>query len=318
MHSIRIFVTTCALTILSAKAEMICKETDDHLVITREGKHVLTYHKTAKTPSGIDPKYARSGFIHPISTPSGRIITDDYPVPHHAHQHGLFFAWRSATFKGEKLNFWEHGKATVRHEKVLELINKEDHAGFRAELAHVNGDQKILREIWTVKVSAKTGHIDFKSEQTNLTSSPLTLNIYHYGGMAFRGSRQWFPDAHTSAGKGATKDDFVAPCKMITSDRLTQADGNHSRPTWVCMTGQIDKDPVSITFIPHPTNFRYPQHVRLHPKMPYFCFIPTVEEPFEIKAGKPWISRYRILPQDGKPDPKKLFQHQIDYSTESS
>ena len=87
---------------------------------------------------------------------------------------------------------------------------------------------------------------------------------------------------------------------------------------YVCMTGPVDSAPVSITFVPHPTNFRHPQHVRLHPVMPYFCFIPTVEKPFEIEPGKPWVSRYRIVAEDGEPDAKKLDSVQRAFAAEKS
>ena len=301
-------LTTAVFLLLgaSASARVVCEESKDHIVITRDGRHVLTYRKTVQVPGGVDAKYGRSGFIHPISTPSGRVITDDYPLPHHSHQHGLFFAWKAATFEGEKLNFWEAGKDAVRHEKVLEIMNEKRFAGFRVELAHVSGTRKILREIWTVKVYLDTGYIDLRSEQSCATASPIILERFHYGGMAIRGSRQWFKDAHTSAGKGALQDEFVESCRMITNEGLSQEDGNHSRPDWVCMTGVIDSAPVSITFIPHRSNFRHPQPVRLHPEMPYFCFIPTVDKPFKIVPGEPWVSRYRIVAEDGEPNVARL------------
>ena len=313
MRSITV-VLICTAT--SAVAEVRCNHDNDRIVVTRNGHHVLTYNTTVKVPPGVEPRYGRSGFIHPISTPSGRIITDDYPLPHHTHQHGVFFAWRSATFEGEKLNFWEPGKATVRHEKVLDITNEQRLAGFRVELAHVSGTRTILREIWTVKVYLDSGHIDLTSEQICAAGSPIILEQFHYGGMAIRGSRQWFKDAHASAGKGATKNEFVEPCKMITSHGLTQADGNHSRPNWVCMTGEIDSAPVSITFVPHPTNFRHPQYVRLHPDMPYFCFLPTVKEAFTIEPGEPWVSRYRIVAEDGQPEAAELDAVQRAFSLE--
>ena len=212
------------------------------------------------------------------------------------------------------MNFWEPGKQTIRHAKVLEILNEKSSAGFRVELAHLSGKKKILREVWTVKVDAETGFIDFKSEQGCATDSPLTIERHHYGGMAIRGSRQWFKDAHTSAGKGATKDEFVEPCKMLTSQGLTQENGNHSRPKWVSMTGAVDGDSVSMTLIPHPSNFRYPQHVRLHPDMPYFCFIPTVEEPFQIRPGTSWVSQYRIIVEDVEPDPDRINRVQQQYA----
>ncbi len=315
----KLFLTICllhGLMISSVEGKMSCTQDKDHIVITNNGHHVLTYHKTARAPQGVDPKYARSGFIHPISTPTGRILTDDYPVPHHSHQHGLFFAWRKATFEGEELNFWEPGNASIRHEKVLNIFNGENTAGFEVELSHRTETKPILREIWTVMVDGRTGFIDMKSAQSCVTRSPITLEKFHYGGMAIRGSRQWFEDAHTTAGKGATKDEFIEACKMLTNEGLTQANGNHSRPTWVSMAGRIDSAPVSITLIPHPTNFRYPQHVRLHPKMPYFCFIPTVEKSFQIKPGQTWTSRYRIIVKDEEPKPEILNAIQSAFAAE--
>ena len=302
MKLIPIIASGLVITVTCALANVRCEENQHHIVITRNGKHVLTYHKTVKPPPGIEEKYGRSGFIHPISTPSGKIITDDYPVPHHSHQHGMFFAWKKASFENEQLNFWEPGHASIRHEQVLKIINQEHAAGFRVELAHLLGKQRILKEIWNVKVEARTGHIDFRSDQMCATHSSLTVEQHHYGGMAIRGNRQWFKDAHTSAGKGARKDTFIEVCKMITSEGLSQKNGNHSRPDWVCMTGKIDQASVSITLIPHPSNFRHPQHVRLHPDMPYFCYAPMVNERFMIAPGKPLISRFRIIAEDGEPD----------------
>ena len=339
MKTLSLLAAVFLFTSIPAVAGVVCEEGADQLVITRDGRQVLSYQKTVqvpagvgggiggregrvrrregrKVPGGVGAEYGRSGFIHPISTPSGRVITDGYPVPHHAHQHGLFFAWKKATFEGETLNFWEPGAATIRHEKVLEVINEDAQAGFRVELAHVKGDRTILRETWTVKVHGETGHIDFTSEQRCVADSPLTLDKFHYGGMAVRGSRQWFPDAQISAGKGAGKDEFVARCAILTSEGLTEANGNYSRPLWVCMSGPVDAAPVLITLIPHSTNFRHPQHVRLHPTMPYFCFIPTVEESFQIEPGKPWVSRYRIIAEDGVPDSAKLDAFQKEFAGE--
>ena len=318
MKALCLIATLVAFASSSGISQVVCEENDQHLIIKRDGLHVLTYHKTDNVPAGIDQKYRRSGFIHPISTPSGKILTDDYPVPHHTHQHGLFFAWRKARFEGKELNFWEVGDdaAMVRHDKVLEIIQEDSYAGFRVRLVHVQGEKEILQEVWTVRVGARHGFIDFTSEQNCATDSPLVLQKCHYGAVALRGSRQWFADAHTSAGKGAVKNEFVEPCRMLTNEELSQKDGNHSRPNWVSMTGVLDGDSVAITMIPHPSNFRHPQHVRLHPSMPYFCFIPTVEAGFQMTPGKPYTSRFRIIAQDGDPDIGKLNKIQASFALE--
>ncbi len=302
-------------TSVSLGAQVQCQETEDGITLSREAKHVLTYNKTAAVPPGVDPAYARSGFVHPITTPSGRVLTDAYPLPHHTHQHGLFFAWKKAVFEGEAANFWEHhdSGATVRHDAVLEIVNGKSRAGFRVRLVHLLGERVVLKEEWKVMIDAETGFIDFSSKQVCATDSPLVLQRFHYGAMALRGSRQWFGDATGEAKEAA---EAKERCRLLTSEGRTRVDGNHTRPKWVCMTGPLGGEAVAITLIPHSTNFRYPQHVRLHPEMPYFCFIPTVDEGFQIEPGKPWVSRYRIVIDDGEPDPKRLHEIRKAYAGE--
>ena len=58
---------------------------------------MLFYHTKRKLPTTGNPEYyARSGFIHPLQTPRGIIVTDDFPVGH-VHQHGIMTAWVNTT-----------------------------------------------------------------------------------------------------------------------------------------------------------------------------------------------------------------------------
>ncbi len=56
-------------------------------------------------PNTLPSFYARSGFIHPLFSPSGKILTDDFPVGH-AHQHGIMTAWVNAEFRRKPIDFW--------------------------------------------------------------------------------------------------------------------------------------------------------------------------------------------------------------------
>ncbi len=286
-----------------------CEDLEGTIVITRDGKHVLSYQKKARVPEGVDPAYARSGFIHPITTPSGKVLTDDYPLPHHSHQHGLFFAWKKATFKGQAANFWEHNRsgAGVWHHEVLNIINSGKEAGFRVRLVHQLDGEAVLNEIWDVRVEANTGFIDFETTQSCATDAPLKIDRYHYGAMAIRGARAWF-DLEFEKNGGEE------PCRFLTSEGLTRANGNHSRPNWVAMTGLLEGEPVTFTMMAHPGNFRHPQHVRLHPKMPYFCFTPMVEEGLQIVPGQPYVSRFRILAEDGEPKVQRWEEVYADWA----
>src|SRR5688572_5463166 len=70
------------------------------------GRNVFTFLTTpASVPSKeIKPVFLRGGYIHPVLTPSGRIVTDDYPSDHY-HHHGIWFAWTKTDFEGAHPDF---------------------------------------------------------------------------------------------------------------------------------------------------------------------------------------------------------------------
>ena len=93
---------------------------------------------------------------------------------------------------------------------------------------------------------------------------------------------------------------------MLTNEGKSRKQGNHTRPNWVILHGEIDGATCGIAAMSHPENFRGPQPVRLHPNKPYFCFAPMVLGDFQIQPGKPYVSRYRFVSFDGKPDDSAL------------
>ena len=76
-------------------------ETDAAVTVTKDDKTVLVYHKAeAPPPDGADPIFRRSGFIHPLCTPSGKAVTGIHPDDH-VHHVGLWGAWVN-TIHGDK------------------------------------------------------------------------------------------------------------------------------------------------------------------------------------------------------------------------
>ncbi len=70
-------------------------------------QRVLNYnYKQIPAPEPLDALYGRSAHIHPIWTPGGKIVSDEFP-PDHAHQSGQFLAYTKAVFEGRNSNFWE-------------------------------------------------------------------------------------------------------------------------------------------------------------------------------------------------------------------
>lgn len=281
----------------SAELERVtCRADGGAIRVFVDQKPVLTYHTdVVRPPEGIEDIYRRSGFIHPLRTPSGRILTADFPADH-PHQHGVFFAWVNTTFEGRKVDFWNQrgGTGTVEHVRTEQIMSGPVFAEFVVTLRHQDlsapeGAKTALNEQWTVRVYDRDDVflIDLESRQTCAADSPLVLKEYHYGGMAFRGASAWLnqPEA-----------DF------LTSEGKSRADGNHTRPHWVDCYGLIAGEPGGVTLMQHPSNFRYPQPVRLHPQKPYFVFSPEVLGEFRIEPGEEYVSRFRLLVHDGPPD----------------
>lgn len=271
----------------------------------------------SEAPRGIDPLYRRSGYIHPLCTPSGVHVTDDF-APDHAHQHALFFAWVNTTFDRHPVDFWNQIERTgrVAHASTLETVSGPVFGQFKVRLVHedLKGPALVLNEEWTVRAYSVFDRflVDFESRQACAGSKPLEINKYHYGGLAIRGNRAWFDE--TVTGNNPPDPSKSGRSDFLTSEGKGRADGNHTRPRWVDLSGLVDGRQGGVAVLDHPGNFQFPQPVRLHPNKPYFCFAPMVLGSFTIAPGKPYVSRYRLVLHDGVPDPAAIERAWRDYA----
>lgn len=277
----------------AAPATLRCHENDTVIEIHFGENLVLRYNKAPTAEAATNEAvYSRTGYIHPLCTPSGRVITGDYAADH-PHQHGIFFAWTKTDFEGRSPEFWNQKLAAgrVSYVRTLQVLSSPEEVGFDVEhrfddLTAREAPKPALLETWQVRVRVVEGCyvVDLSSSQRTAGASPLTIEKYHYGGMAVRGNTQWLEEEAAS---------------IVTSEGLDRIAGNHTRPAWVKMSGLLDESPCGIVAIPHPANFRSPQWVRLHPSKPYFVFSPMVEEPFVIQPDEAYVSKFRFLVFDG-------------------
>lgn len=285
-----------------------CQDDGKRLVLQVGGQTVLHYnHAVVPSPDPAEHYYRRSGYLHPVLSPSGKQITDDF-APDHPHQHGVMFAWTNTTYEGRDINFWDQkdGNAIVEHVSTEQSYSGPAFGGFSTVIRHSDlsapgGAKPVLSETWDVRAFGVQGGFlfDLQSVQTIMGASPLRINEYHYGSNMVRGNRIWL-----EPGSG----DF------LTSEGKTRADGNHTRARWCDLHGTMDGEVCGITVFSHPDNFRAPQPVRLHPQKPYFCFAPMVLGEFEIRPGEPYQSRFRYFVHDGPLDPADAERMWNDYA----
>ncbi len=291
---------------------MRCEDGGGHLRVLAGGREVLAYaHEEVKPPEGVDPVFARSGFIHPLVTPAGRVVTDDFPGDH-LHQHGIFVAWPRVEVGGRKVDLWNQAEKTgsIRHAEVEASGSGPACAWFRVRLRYRDltvpgGGVDIADDRWTVRVWNTPGRplVDLASEVACITGEALVFPRYHYGGMAVRGAADWFVE------KGERRFSF------LTSGEKTAADGNHTEARWVDHHGEFkDGGRGGVVVVGHPSNFRYPQMVRLHPDKPYFCYAPMVGGGFEVKPGERFRSSYRLFAYDGEEDAGENRRVDVDFA----
>src|SRR5436189_2242922 len=129
------------------------------LKATASGKALLEYQaEPGEFPrTDIKPIFRRGGYIHPIYSLSGKVITDDFP-PNHIHHHGVWFAWSNAEFEGRPTDFWNmgDGKGLVEFVSVGNPWSGPAHGGFTAKDRYVDltsGSPKTaLDEDWEVRI----------------------------------------------------------------------------------------------------------------------------------------------------------------------
>ena len=292
------------------------EETPETVTIRQTGTVLLTYNKQSPpVPAGIDAIYARSGFLHPVMSPAGRVVTETFPFDH-AHQHGIFTAWVKTQWNDREIDFWNlaGGTGRVLHERIVRTFVEDGQIGFEADLIHRAEKAPavdILRERWKITAIQTDGtyhSFDLQTTQSAITDAPLAIQKYHYGGVAYRGPVRWLTEENINPGRQSTDAaaDAREPSSILNDLGSDRIKGNHEHARWVSVTGNTDGKPVTISVLSHRDNFRAPQAARLHPTKPYFVFSPCVDGEFVIDRDHPFVGRYRYLITDAAPDAEWL------------
>jgi hypothetical protein len=287
---------------LEKSAALELRETDETIRITDNGNTVLVYHKVeVSPPEGANPVYRRSGFVHPLCTPSGSVVTAIHPADH-IHHMGLWHAWVKTVHGKRKPDFWnlKAKSGTVRYAKTLRRPKAPPgSASFTVLQEFISMDNGtapvvVLTEEFTLTVKRQGNAylIDHTTVQKNITGTSLNLPAYRYGGpIAYRGPENW----------------NNANSKVMTSEGKSRANGHATRGRWCAFSGPAEKGNALVAILCHPENHDAPQRMRIwppdsHDGAVFFNYVPIQETAWQLKPGKPSIMRYRLIVSDGKMD----------------
>lgn len=283
----------------------------DGVTMSIDGHEVLNYRadKQRKPRADISDDILRAGYLHPVRSPSGAIVTGDYPA-NHPHHHGVWTPYTKAVFQGRATDFWnmqsKKGRVDLVNYGFAASLNPGEAGPVYEKLDAMTGmvdltgpkEATALWDSWSVRLydipdAPKPMRVfDLTTEQACATKDPVELPEYHYGSFGLRGPDAW-------NGKDGAR--------FLTSEGITdRKKGDGTRARWCYLGGKTEAGISGTAVLGFPENFRFPMPLRLHPDMPYFSIVPQKLGAFSIEPGKPYVTRYRFVVTDGEPD-AKLF-----------
>ena len=245
-------------------------------------KLLFSYNYTTVYPApGVDSVYKRSGFIHPLKTLGGEVMTNCSPADHY-HHFGLWYAWTKTTFEGNEIDFWNlHKKqGTVRFRNFEHVSDN----GFVATLDHVvypdsPAEKVAMNERLKINIGTTSlpgYYIDYHTTIRLASPSPITMEAYRYGGICIRTREDW--------------NDQTA--EMLTSEGLSRDEADGSRARWCYYQGKAGNEKACILIVASPSNLNYPEPLRVCTEL--FMMIKVLYTPTEHA----YFFQSMIQPQD--------------------
>lgn len=166
------------------------------LTVVDGDRPVLTYRTGDQLPAGVDPRYARSSYVHPLYSLDGQALTEDFPRDHR-HHHGLFWAWPVVEVRGARTSNWEPGEPPLRPRFVEVIMTGVSGAGARLVVRNAwrLGDAEDVAEE-TVTIVARPATPQGRAIDVEIALRPVGGEIAlrgtpadnkGYGGLCFRG-----------------------------------------------------------------------------------------------------------------------------------
>jgi len=307
-NSIREFVLRREEKQTSAESKIVLKKDNKDLSLLANNRLILKYRfATTFPPEGVNSLYQRSGFIHPLSSPEGEVLTRIQP-PDHRHHYGIWGPWTKTHIDGREVDFWKEikGEGTVKFAGFLSEYEGAVFSGFKTLQQHIDfgakgADQIAMNEILDVRswnVGEKIWVVDYTTSLNSPLKNGIMLDAYRYGGgIGFRATEKWNKEN----------------CTVLTSDKKTRIDADGSYARWCMVEGEsaTKEGRSGILFLSHPANRMHPEPMRVWPLDAnngrgdmYFEFVPIRHDDWKLEPKKDYTLKYRMIIFDGEMDAK--------------
>lgn len=230
--------------------------------------------------------------VHPVTTPTGRVLTGFEPSDHSWHR-GL---WFTIKFVNEE-NFWEESAPFGTQENVVEpSVEQIDEQGcvVRHRLAWVRPNaETVLREERTLRMEHRGDAIafDWSTSLTPQRDVVLDRTPYTtwggYGGLTFRITRE------------------MHDVRCLTPEGHTREPPKGQNHPWLGIDGRLDGGPrvyAGVAMFDHPHNPRWPSpfYAKMQSGVTYMNASLLFHEPMTLDQAQTLALRYRVLVKDGQ------------------
>ncbi len=234
--------------------------------------------------SYIYPSTLKKPVLYPIRSAGGTLVTRGFPLEpragervDHPHHVGLWFNYGDVN----GFDFWNNSDAikpeerqkmgTVVHKAVTALRGGPDQGVLETDMDWVAGDGKVvLREhtMFVFRGGAGWRSID-RITRLQALDARVTLTDNKEGVLGMRVTRglempsktpEVFTDANGRATTVKAMDNTGVSGMYLTSEGLTGDAVWGTRGRWCVLTGQAEKEPVSIAILDHPSNPGFPTY----------------------------------------------------------
>lgn len=287
-----------------AQEKVVLTKDDEDLSLVVNENPILKYrHAVTLPPKEADPLYKRSGYIHPLYSPGGMVLTNIQPKDHY-HHYGVWGPWTKTHIGERQVDFWnlKLGQGTVKFAGFLSEAEGAVFSGFKALQQHMDfgaiGEDAIaMNEILDVRawsIDENVWMVDYTTSLNSPLKNGIMLDAYRYGGgIGWRATEKWHKDN----------------CTVLTSEGKTRKDADGSFAKWCLVEGESDvaAGRSGILFLSHPSNRMHPEPMRIWPLDGnggrgdmFFEFCPIRHEDWKIEPKKQYTLKYRMIIFDGE------------------
>lgn len=271
-------------------------------ITLREGDTpVLTYNYGMQLESGVDEKYRRACYVHPLYDLDGKPLTEDFPKDHYHHR-GMFWTWPIVKVRGKDTQTWHPANPSlIQHfARWIKREATDNHATLSAAVEwKLDDTETVAHETITLNVhpAGAVGRAIDVTLTLEAVGGPMTLrgqtdHNKGYGGMSLRGAPPF---------KGAT---------VYADGKHVERDSDRQHFHWA----DLSNAQRGMALFAHPDHPDYPP--AWVTRTSYAGFLNVAwpgNTTCTLEPGKPITLKYRVYVHRGDVDSGKVAEHHQAY-----